>query len=111
MPEEVNHELLNEEESPGTVIDVGEEGGQAPAMRDECLAPTADQRWLNREMNQIDRQIERKTLLLRRIREAARTAGAHESSALSADQSSLEEKEGEGEIAQKIVEADEPINI
>ncbi|MGH9433647.1 MAG: hypothetical protein ACRD3T_19125 [Terriglobia bacterium] len=37
-----------------------------PTMRAECLVPTADQRWLTRELNRLDRQIERKTVLLRR---------------------------------------------
>jgi hypothetical protein len=35
-----------------------------PTMREECLVPTSEQRWLTRQMNSIDRQIERKTLLL-----------------------------------------------
>jgi len=35
-----------------------------PTMRGECLAPTADQCWLMRELNTIDRQIARKTRLL-----------------------------------------------
>ncbi len=35
-----------------------------PLMREECLAPTEGQRWLNRELNMIDRQITQKTRLL-----------------------------------------------
>ena len=42
-----------------------------PAMRAECLAPTIDQRWLMREMNLIDRQIERKTRLLRDLQQGS----------------------------------------
>jgi len=56
----------------------------APAMRDECLAPTAEQRWLMREMNQIDRQIERKTRLLKAVQnsqaEGPDEAGSEEES-------------------------------
>ncbi len=56
-----------------------------PAMRDECLAPTAEQRWLMREMNQIDRQIERKTRLLKAVQnsqaEGPDEAGSEEESA------------------------------
>ena len=40
-----------------------------PTMRAECRAPTADQRWLMRQMNSIDRQIERKTRLLLEVQD------------------------------------------
>jgi hypothetical protein len=39
-----------------------------PVMRGECLAPTAGQRWLMRELNLVDRQIERKTRLFWEIK-------------------------------------------
>ncbi|MGH9431610.1 MAG: hypothetical protein ACRD3T_08710 [Terriglobia bacterium] len=42
-----------------------------PTMREECLAPTAEQRWLMRQMNSIDRQIERKTRLLLEVQDRA----------------------------------------
>ncbi|MGH9468858.1 MAG: hypothetical protein ACRD1N_00785 [Terriglobia bacterium] len=35
-----------------------------PTMRQECLAPTEAQRWLMRQLNMVDRQIEKKTRLL-----------------------------------------------
>lgn len=35
-----------------------------PTMRAECLVPTTNERWLSRELNRLDRQIERKTKLL-----------------------------------------------
>lgn len=34
------------------------------AMREECLVPTADQRWLMRQLSTIDRQLEHKIRLL-----------------------------------------------
>ncbi|MGH7870313.1 MAG: hypothetical protein ACREP9_22385 [Candidatus Dormibacteraceae bacterium] len=40
-----------------------------PTMREECLAPTAEQRWLMRQMNSTDRQIERKTRLLLEVQD------------------------------------------
>jgi hypothetical protein len=40
-----------------------------PVMRGECLAPTADQRWLMRELNMVDRQIEKKSRLLWAMKE------------------------------------------
>ncbi|MGH9434281.1 MAG: hypothetical protein ACRD3T_22375 [Terriglobia bacterium] len=42
-----------------------------PTMREECLAPTVDQRWLMRQMSLVDRQIERKTRLLLDMQQAS----------------------------------------
>ncbi|MGH9430042.1 MAG: hypothetical protein ACRD3T_00705 [Terriglobia bacterium] len=41
-----------------------------PTMREECLVPTLDQRWLMRQMNLVDRQIHSKTRLLLEMRRA-----------------------------------------
>ena len=44
------------------------------AMRTECLAPAAEDRWLISQMGQVDRQIERKTLLLLALQHERRLA-------------------------------------
>ena len=46
-----------------------------PTMREKCLAPTIDQRWLMRQMNLIDRQIDSKT---RRLLDMQRAVGEPE---------------------------------
>ena len=48
-----------------------------PVMREECLAPTAQQRWLMREMNMIDRQISQKTRLLLEMERSERESREH----------------------------------
>ena len=49
-----------------------------PAMRDECLAPTVAERWLISQLSQVDRQIERKTLLLLQMQRERQNAEGEE---------------------------------
>ncbi len=49
-----------------------------PAMRDECLAPAPEDRWLVSQLNQVDRQIERKTLLLLQMQRERQNAEREE---------------------------------